>query len=296
MELTPQQHQPGFLEELLLHPQPSPLPILPRRETWHSFPPPLPPSCDNLFSNGSWSFDSFDAMATTTTIIPPPPFLPFDFTDQLHASSSSYPFFGDATDCDVGFSINQNPSSALLQLDDPNNNYQPDMVVEEDGNGEEMVMNCCKAEEEGAGQISVQLQASSMANMEFCGEIKKSINKSKRVEGQPSKNLMAERRRRKRLNDRLSMLRSIVPKISKMDRTSILGDTIDYVKELLEKINRLQEEEEGDENDQVKLIANLNDHKPSEVLVRNSPKVTIFLLLLFLLSCKDSIFGLFWYI
>lgn len=42
-------------------------------------------------------------------------------------------------------------------------------------------------------------------------------NKAKRLEGQPSKNLMAERRRRKRLNDRLSMLRSVVPKISKVN-------------------------------------------------------------------------------
>ncbi|XP_047083491.1 transcription factor BHLH3-like [Lolium rigidum] len=66
--------------------------------------------------------------------------------------------------------------------------------------------------------------------------------RSKLNGGAPSKNLMAERRRRKRLNDRLSMLRSIVPKISKMDRTSILGDTIGYLKELTERIKTLEGE------------------------------------------------------
>ncbi|KAK9740478.1 hypothetical protein RND81_03G038600 [Saponaria officinalis] len=91
--------------------------------------------------------------------------------------------------------------------------------------------------------------------------------------GQPSKNLMAERRRRKRLNDRLAMLRSVVPKISKMDRTSILGDTIDYMKELLGRINNLQEEVDSVTSDPFNVVTIFKDSKPNDVLVRNSPKV-----------------------
>ncbi|KAG8384195.1 hypothetical protein BUALT_Bualt04G0092800 [Buddleja alternifolia] len=107
-------------------------------------------------------------------------------------------------------------------------------------------------------------------NVDLYGEKK---SKSKKPNGQPSKNLMAERRRRKRLNDRLSMLRSIVPKISKMDRTSILGDTIDYMRELLDKIQKLREE---GMDESVNLVGNyLKELKPNEMLVRNPSKVYI---------------------
>lgn len=54
-----------------------------------------------------------------------------------------------------------------------------------------------------------------------------------------------------------------------MDRTSILGDTIDYMKELLDKINHLQQEIEVNSN----AMDIFKDVKPNEVVVRNSPKV-----------------------
>ena len=101
--------------------------------------------------------------------------------------------------------------------------------------------------------------------------------RSKLNGGTTSKNLMAERRRRKRLNDRLSMLRSIVPKISKMDRTSILGDTIDYVNELTERIQTL-EEEIGATPEDLNLLnttKNFSSGSSEEMPMRNSTKFVI---------------------
>ncbi|KAL5209612.1 hypothetical protein ABZP36_005235 [Zizania latifolia] len=102
------------------------------------------------------------------------------------------------------------------------------------------------------------------------------VHPRSKLHGTPSKNLMAERRRRKRLNDRLSMLRSIVPKISKMDRTSILGDTIDYVKELTERIKTL-EEEIGASPEELDLLNTVKDSSSgnNEMLVRNSTKFDV---------------------
>ncbi|GKE11967.1 hypothetical protein Tco_1415518 [Tanacetum coccineum] len=60
-----------------------------------------------------------------------------------------------------------------------------------------------------------------------------------------------------------------------MDRTSILGDTIDYMKELLEKIQDLKEqaEVESDHVDQLKMEGSFREFNMNESqVIRNPPK------------------------
>lgn len=64
-----------------------------------------------------------------------------------------------------------------------------------------------------------------------------------------------------------------------MDRTSILGDAIDYMKELLEKIHTLREDDNvKDEIKDIKFVGNFKELKPNEALVKKPPKVQHFTL------------------
>ncbi|PWA63778.1 basic helix-loop-helix (bHLH) DNA-binding superfamily protein [Artemisia annua] len=57
-----------------------------------------------------------------------------------------------------------------------------------------------------------------------------------------SKNIVSERNRRKKLNDRLFALRAVVPNISKMDKASIIKDAIEYIQLLHDQERTIQAE------------------------------------------------------
>ncbi|RIA04865.1 hypothetical protein BRARA_K00863 [Brassica rapa] len=57
-----------------------------------------------------------------------------------------------------------------------------------------------------------------------------------------SKNVVSERNRRQKLNQRLFALRSVVPNITKLDKASIVKDSIDYMQKLIDQERRLEAE------------------------------------------------------
>lgn len=59
-----------------------------------------------------------------------------------------------------------------------------------------------------------------------------------------------------------------------MDRTSILGDTLDYMKELLEKINKLKMQDTQANSDQKNSLGNLEEvNKIGEATAKNTSRV-----------------------
>ncbi|KAL5992652.1 hypothetical protein ACLOJK_013571 [Asimina triloba] len=86
-------------------------------------------------------------------------------------------------------------------------------------------------------RVSPQQQS----NDEDEDEEEESESDDKKGNAPNSKNLVSERNRRKRLNQQLFTLRSLVPNITKMDKRSILVDALAYLQSILQEIEKEKE-------------------------------------------------------
>ncbi|MQL89852.1 hypothetical protein Taro_022430 [Colocasia esculenta] len=70
----------------------------------------------------------------------------------------------------------------------------------------------------------------------------KRINGGSRPPSHAQDHIIAERKRREKLSQRFIALSAIVPGLKKMDKASVLGDAIKYMKQLQERVKALEEQ------------------------------------------------------
>lgn len=106
--------------------------------------------------------------------------------------------------------------------------------------------------------FSVTSQANSYDNVDYVLKdsqgSKRVINASNTRVSQAQDHILAERKRREKLSQRFIALSALVPGLKKMDKASVLADSIKYLKYLQEKVKTLEEKTRKKSTESVALV------------------------------------------
>ncbi|KAI4369939.1 hypothetical protein MLD38_018330 [Melastoma candidum] len=115
-------------------------------------------------------------------------------------------------------------------------------------------------------EASVVKEADSSRVVELEKRPRKRGRKPANGREEPLNHVEAERQRREKLNQRFYALRAVVPNVSKMDKASLLGDAICYIKELNAKLQDTESDKQALQNQLdglKKELAGSNGSQPS---------------------------------
>ncbi|KAK1394411.1 hypothetical protein POM88_013467 [Heracleum sosnowskyi] len=89
--------------------------------------------------------------------------------------------------------------------------------------------------------------------------------------------IMAERKRREKLSQRFIALSALVPGLKKIDKASVLGDAIKYLKQLQEKVKTLEEQTRRKSTESVALAnkSSSDDHAASIHVEESLPEIEV---------------------
>ncbi|KAF8030323.1 hypothetical protein BT93_E2693 [Corymbia citriodora subsp. variegata] len=171
----------------------------------------------------------FDPLVHLSNLQPQPPFMRELFQSLPNGGAcgynSSLPLAGSSSLFGGGGANNMERGET--EGDEGNNLGMTMMYCEEDG-GHQFVEN-----DTGVFKFGSEM----MADMEGC-HVK--VKMGKRRRGKVTKPYTTERDRRSQINHKYDALKKLIPSPTKGDRASIVGDAIEYIKELLRTVNELK--------------------------------------------------------
>ncbi|PIN17672.1 hypothetical protein CDL12_09670 [Handroanthus impetiginosus] len=109
------------------------------------------------------------------------------------------------------------------------------------------IWSSCKLENTSSSSNTLNLPSesvlpqSSLVNQSFITKQAKNTRAKTKIADAPD-HILAERKRREKLNQRFISLSAIVPGLKKMDKASVLGEAIKHLKQLQEKVKILEDQ------------------------------------------------------